>query len=71
MIVATGARLGRGVSSSSALLMTSMGSRCAAAYLDDNYIRLHGRRTINEVNLLSGEWFDGLYADDAASELGA
>jgi hypothetical protein len=22
------------------------------AYLDDNYIHLHGRRTINEVNLL-------------------
>jgi allantoinase len=33
------------------------------AYLDDNYIHLHGRRTINEVNLLWREWFDGLYAD--------
>jgi peptidoglycan/xylan/chitin deacetylase (PgdA/CDA1 family) len=35
------------------------------AYLDDNYIHLHGRRTINEVNLLWREWFDGLYADGA------
>jgi hypothetical protein len=26
------------------------------AYLDDNYIHLHGRRTINEVNLLWREW---------------
>ena len=33
------------------------------AYLDDNYIHLHGRRTINEVNLLWRDWFDGLYAD--------
>jgi allantoinase len=33
------------------------------AYLDDNYIHLHGRRTIHEVNLLWREWFDGLYAD--------
>ena len=33
------------------------------AYLDDNYIHLHGRRTINEVNLLWREWFDGLYTD--------
>ncbi len=32
-------------------------------YLDDNYIHLHGRRTINEVNLLWRDWFDGLYAD--------
>jgi allantoinase len=37
------------------------------AYLDDNYIHLHGRRTINEVNLLWREWFDGLYADGAAT----
>jgi hypothetical protein len=29
-------------------------------YLDDNYIHLHGRRTIDEVNLLWREWFDGL-----------
>ena len=35
------------------------------AYLDDNYIHLHGRRTINETNLLWREWFDGLYADGA------
>jgi hypothetical protein len=33
------------------------------AYLDDNYIHLHGRRTINEVNLLWRDWFDGLHAD--------
>ena len=33
------------------------------SYLDDNYIHLHGRRTINEVNLLWRDWFDGLYAD--------
>jgi peptidoglycan/xylan/chitin deacetylase (PgdA/CDA1 family) len=32
-------------------------------YLDDNFIHLHGRRTINEVNLLWRDWFDGLYAD--------
>jgi len=37
------------------------------AYLDDNYIHLHGRRAINEVNLLWREWFDGLYADGAAT----
>jgi len=37
------------------------------AYLDDNYIHLHGRRTIDEVNLLWREWFDGLYADGAAT----
>jgi allantoinase len=37
------------------------------AYLDDNYIHVHGRRTINEVNLLWREWFDGLYADGAAT----
>jgi peptidoglycan/xylan/chitin deacetylase (PgdA/CDA1 family) len=36
-------------------------------YLDDNYIHLHGRRTINEVNLLWREWFDGLYADGAVT----
>jgi len=36
-------------------------------YLDDNYIHLHGRRTINEVNLLWREWFDGLYADGATT----
>jgi allantoinase len=35
------------------------------AYLDDNYVHLHGRRTINEVNLLWREWSDGLYADGA------
>jgi hypothetical protein len=34
-----------------------------SAYLDDNFIHLHGRRTINEVNLLWRDWFDGLYAD--------
>jgi hypothetical protein len=37
------------------------------AYLDDNYIHLHGRRTIDEVNLLWREWFAGLYADGAAT----
>src|SRR6266851_1191556 len=37
------------------------------AYLDDNYIHLHGRRTINEANLLWREWFDGLYADGATT----
>ena len=37
------------------------------AYLDDNSIHLHGRRTINEVNLLGREWFDGLYADGATT----
>lgn len=37
------------------------------AYLDDNYIHLHGRRTINEVNLMWREWFDGLYADGATT----
>ncbi len=37
------------------------------AYLDDNYIHLHGRRTINEVNLLWRDWFDGLYADGAVT----
>ena len=37
------------------------------AYLDDNYIHLHGRRTINEVNLLWREWFDGLYADSVVT----
>ena len=37
------------------------------AYLDDNYIHLHGRRTINEVNLLWRQCFDGLYADGAAT----
>jgi len=36
-------------------------------YLDDNYIHIHGRRTINEVNLLWRDWFDGLYADGATS----
>ena len=36
-------------------------------YLDDDYIHLHGRRTINEVNLLWRDWFDGLYADGAKS----
>jgi allantoinase len=37
------------------------------AYLDDNYIHLHGRRTIDETNLLWREWFDGLYADGATT----
>jgi peptidoglycan/xylan/chitin deacetylase (PgdA/CDA1 family) len=37
------------------------------AYLDDNYIHLHGRRTIDETSLLWREWFDGLYADGAAT----
>jgi peptidoglycan/xylan/chitin deacetylase (PgdA/CDA1 family) len=37
------------------------------AYLDDNYIHVHGRRTIDEVNLLWRDWFDGLYADGATS----
>src|ERR1700736_272252 len=37
------------------------------AYLDDNYIHLHGRRTIKEVILLWREWFDGLYADGATT----
>ena len=37
------------------------------AYLDDNYIHLHGRRTINEVNRLWREWFDGLYTDGATT----
>ena len=37
------------------------------AYLDDNYIHLHGRRTIDEVNLLWREWFDGSYADGATT----
>jgi peptidoglycan/xylan/chitin deacetylase (PgdA/CDA1 family) len=37
------------------------------ASLDDNYIHLHGRRTINEVNRLWREWFDGLYADGATT----
>jgi allantoinase len=34
-------------------------------YLDDEYIHLDGRRTINEVNLMWRDWFDGLYADGA------
>lgn len=42
----------------------SLGVNC---YLDDNYIHLHGRRTINEVNLLWRDWFDGLYVDGATS----
>lgn len=37
------------------------------SYLDDNYIHLHGRRTINEVNLIWREWFDGLYVDGATT----
>ena len=37
------------------------------AYLDDNSIHRHGRRTINEVNRLWREWFDGLYADGATT----
>jgi hypothetical protein len=39
----------------------------AHQYLDDNYIHLHGRRSINEVNLLWRDWFDGLYADGATA----
>ena len=35
------------------------------SYLDDEYIHVYGRRTINEVNLLWRDWFDGLYADGA------
>lgn len=42
----------------------SLGVNC---YLDDNYIHLHGRRTINEVNLMWREWFDGLYVDGATT----
>jgi peptidoglycan/xylan/chitin deacetylase (PgdA/CDA1 family) len=34
-----------------------------SAYLDDNYIHLRGRRTINEVSLMWRDWFDGLYSD--------
>ena len=30
-----------------------------------NLLAAEGRRTINEVNLLWREWFDGLYADGA------
>jgi hypothetical protein len=56
--------------SSSALLVATKGSRCAA-YLDDNYTHLHGRRTIKEVDLLWREWFQGLYANDATIKLGA
>lgn len=37
------------------------------SYLDDNYIHLHGRRTINEVSLIWREWFDGLYEDGATT----
>lgn len=37
------------------------------AYLDDNYIHTRGRRTINEVNQLWRDWFDGLYADGATT----
>jgi allantoinase len=37
------------------------------AYLGDNYIHLHGRRTINEVNLLWHKSFDGLYVDGATT----
>lgn len=37
------------------------------AYLDDNYIHVHGRRTMDEVNLLWQDWFDGLYADGATT----
>jgi allantoinase len=36
-------------------------------YLDDNYVHLHGRRTIIEVSLLWRDWFDGLYIDGAAT----
>src|SRR4029450_3434555 len=37
------------------------------AYLDDNSIHLHGRPTINEVNRLGREWFDGVYGDGATA----
>ena len=37
------------------------------AYLDDNYIHLDGRRTINEVNLLWRDRFYGLYTDGATT----
>ena len=42
----------------------SLGVNC---YLDDNYIHLHGRRTINETSLIWREWFDGLYVDGATT----
>jgi allantoinase len=37
------------------------------AYLDDNYIHMHGRRTIDETSRLWREWFDGLYVDGATT----
>lgn len=36
-------------------------------WLDDEYMNIYGRRTMNEVNLLWRDWFDGLYADGADS----
>jgi hypothetical protein len=42
------------------------GQRRGAEFIA-HYIHLHGRRTINEVNLLWREWFDGLYADGATT----
>jgi len=36
-------------------------------YLDDNFIHMRGRRTINEVSQLWRDWFDGLYADGATT----
>ena len=34
-------------------------------YLDDNYIHIHGRRTINEVNLLWRDWFGSVFTPTA------
>jgi peptidoglycan/xylan/chitin deacetylase (PgdA/CDA1 family) len=36
-------------------------------YLDDGYVHLRGRRTIQELSLLWRDWFDGLYVDGAIS----
>jgi peptidoglycan/xylan/chitin deacetylase (PgdA/CDA1 family) len=38
-----------------------------SVFLDDEYTHIYGRRTIDEVNLMWREWFDGLYADGAES----
>lgn len=48
----------------------SSGELCSLGvhnHLDDNYIHMLGRRTINEVNLLWRDWFDGLYVDGATN----
>ena len=37
------------------------------APLDDNYTHVHGRRTITELASSWSRWFDGVYADGAAS----